>query len=120
MRQAMGFDRAVRYPMGAPKARSTQLTEPTMIDTTKNADTLRDKGAEAKDNIADRGRLAKEGTQDKLHDLADRASETYDAGKEKLRAFGTNVGDKVKEYPIKALLIAAGAGLLLGMVARRS
>jgi ElaB/YqjD/DUF883 family membrane-anchored ribosome-binding protein len=91
-----------------------------MIDTPKNADTMRDKATEAKDNIVDRGRFAKDATQDKLHDLADRASETYDAGKEKLREFGTNVGDKVKESPIKALLIAAGAGLLLGMVARRS
>ena len=91
-----------------------------MTETTKTADTLRSKATETKDDHVDLGHRAKEATQDKLHDLADSASQTYGAGKEKLQAFGAYLGDKVQGAPSKALLIAAGVGLLLGILVRRS
>ena len=91
-----------------------------MIESVRVPDKFNDKMAETRENIADMGHLAKEAVQDKLHDLADSASAKYGAGKEKLQALEESFVGKVHDSPIKSLLIAAGAGLLLGFLLRRS
>ena len=91
-----------------------------MTDTARPQDRLREKATETRGNLADMGHLAKEVVQDKYHDLKDRASEKYDEGKEKLQEFEATLARKVRESPIKSVLIAAGAGLVLGFLWRRS
>jgi ElaB/YqjD/DUF883 family membrane-anchored ribosome-binding protein len=81
---------------------------------------LRDKLSETRENLADVGHLAKEAVQDKLHQLRDRASSGYGAGKEKLHEYEESLANVVRESPMKSVLIAAGVGLLLGFVWRRS
>lgn len=90
-----------------------------MNETTRPQDRLREKVTETRENIADMGHLAKETVQDKLHELKDRASEKYDAGKDKLHELEATVVRTVRESPMKAVLIAAGVGLVLGYFWRR-
>jgi len=85
-----------------------------MNEITRPQDKLRDKVAETRENITDMGHLAKETVQEKFHELKDRASEKYDDGKEKLSELEQSLVGKVRESPIKAVLIAAGVGLALG------
>jgi ElaB/YqjD/DUF883 family membrane-anchored ribosome-binding protein len=54
------------------------------------------------------GRRLGHATTEQLHTLGDRA-----------RAVGDDVGDLVRERPLRALLIAAGFGALFSMICRR-
>ena len=81
---------------------------------------MRDKVAETRDNIGDMARLAKETVQDKLHELKDRASESYGDGKAKVHDMEQRLAATVRESPIKSVLIAAGVGLVLAILWRRS
>jgi ElaB/YqjD/DUF883 family membrane-anchored ribosome-binding protein len=89
-------------------------------DQTRSPDTLRDKVAQTRENIADMGHLAKEAVQDKFTELKDRAAETFGEGKEKLHELEESLARRVREAPMKSVLIAAGVGLALGWLWRRS
>jgi ElaB/YqjD/DUF883 family membrane-anchored ribosome-binding protein len=91
-----------------------------MNETGRPQDKFRDKLTETRENIADIGHLAKETVQDKLHELKDRAAESYASGKEKLQDLEQNLARRVAASPMKSLLIAAGVGLTLGLLWRRS
>ena len=53
--------------------------------------------------------------------IKDAASGYIDQGREKAAAMGRTVEGQVKEWPLSALLVATGVGLLLGVIlARRS
>lgn len=86
----------------------------------RTTDALNAKAAETRDNLTEMGHKAKQAVQDKFHHLADRAQEQYSAGKERLQAWEENVAERVQEAPMKSLLIAAGVGVLLGFLLRRS
>ena len=91
----------------------------TMIDSAKPQDRLRDKLTETRDNIADMGHMAKEAVAEKYHELKDRAAEQYEHGKEKVVALEENLANKVRESPMKSVLIAIGLGIGLGFLFRR-
>ena len=91
-----------------------------MNETGRPQDKFRDKLTETRENIADMGHLAKETVQDKLHELKDRAAESYADGKEKLQDIEKSLARHVRESPMKSVLIAAGVGLVLGVLWRRS
>ena len=86
----------------------------------KSSDTLRDKLSETRHNIAEMGTLAKEAVQEKYQRVKERASEKYEEGKEKLHEFEENLTRKVRNAPMQSVLIAAGVGLVLGFICRRS
>lgn len=83
------------------------------------ADRLRDTLTATRGNIADMGHLAKEVIQDKVKDIREMASEKLGEGKEKLEAMEENLARRVREAPMKSVLIATGVGLLLGWLWRR-
>lgn len=91
-----------------------------MLETMKAPDKLNDRATERRDDSPEAGHVTKEPVQDKLHDMADRASEKYGAGKEKLQALEQSFVGKVHESPLKSLMIAAGVGLLVGILWRRA
>lgn len=91
-----------------------------MNDITKPHDKLRDKVTETRENLVDMGHLAKEAVQDKFHELKDKASEKFGESKEKVLEFEETLARRVRESPMKSVLIAAGVGLALGFLWRRS
>ena len=52
--------------------------------------------------------------------LRENAGRVYQRGKERAGVLADNTGDYVKDEPIKALAIAAGAGLVLGYLLKRT
>jgi ElaB/YqjD/DUF883 family membrane-anchored ribosome-binding protein len=90
-----------------------------MNKTARSQDRLRDKVSETRTNIAEMGHLAKESVQEKLREIKERASDSYDDGKERLQELGERFARKVRESPMKSVLIAAGVGLALGAIWRR-
>ncbi len=65
-----------------------------------------------KDNLADKA-------DDMKQRVKDRAEELIADGKETVNNMGGRLRDRVQEKPVAALVIAAGVGLLLGLLIAR-
>jgi ElaB/YqjD/DUF883 family membrane-anchored ribosome-binding protein len=52
--------------------------------------------------------------------LRDQASEYYESGRERAREWEQNLEQYVQEKPLQAVLMAAGVGVLLGLLWKRS
>lgn len=89
-----------------------------MTDST--SDKFREKASETRDNIADMGHMAKDVIQDKYREFKDRAAAKYGDGKDRMHELEDSLVGKVREAPVKSVLIAAGVGLALGFLWRRS
>jgi ElaB/YqjD/DUF883 family membrane-anchored ribosome-binding protein len=76
------------------------------------ADRVRDKAAEMSDHLKD---VANE----KYNEVRDRASQAIHDGKETAERWEQSLEGYVQEKPLQAILLAAGIGLLLGLVWRR-
>jgi ElaB/YqjD/DUF883 family membrane-anchored ribosome-binding protein len=74
---------------------------------------LRDKAASMAGNIRD-------AATEQYEHLRDTASEYYDQGRRKAQEWQQGLEEYVQEQPIKSLLIAAGVGMLLGILWKRS
>jgi len=93
-------------------------------------DDLRRQAKTVKEDLRGLGRTAKEVAQDKLSDAKKKAVEYADEGKQKTAQYyeqgkqeASRLEDQVESYirqnPLKSVLIATGAGLLLGLLMRR-
>ena len=74
-------------------------------------------GAQAKEvgkDLHEMGGTAVEALQEKFGELRDTASEYYEQGKDKFSEVERSIVNFIKEQPLKSVLIAAGAGWLLG------
>jgi ElaB/YqjD/DUF883 family membrane-anchored ribosome-binding protein len=111
---------ALRCQSKSPRDAALEKRETQMNETTRPQDGLREKLVETRHNISDMGHLAKEAVQDKLHDLKDRAAEKYGEGKEKLHELEEGLVRRVRNAPMQSVMIAAGIGLALGFLWRRS
>jgi ElaB/YqjD/DUF883 family membrane-anchored ribosome-binding protein len=76
------------------------------------ADRVRDKAAEMSEHLKD---VANE----KFNEVRGRASEAYSHGKEAAERWEQSLEGFVQEKPLQAVLLAAGVGLLLGLLWRR-
>ena len=75
-------------------------------------DNLKDSAVEMGHNISDAAR-------EKYGEVRDQASQYYKMGRDKASELEDGVETFIKEKPVQALLIAAGVGLLVGLMWRR-
>lgn len=107
---------------------STQVeSDLTGTPTTKD---LRQQAKVVKEDLRGLTRTAKEVAQDKLGDVRDRASsyvddgkkksaELYEQGKEKALKVEDHVEGYIRKKPLQSVMIAAGAGVVLGFLLSR-
>jgi ElaB/YqjD/DUF883 family membrane-anchored ribosome-binding protein len=76
------------------------------------ADRVRDKAADVSQQI-------KDAATDKYNQVRDRATDAYQQGKETAEQWEQSLETYVQEKPLQAVLLAAGIGLLLGLLWRR-
>lgn len=80
---------------------------------------LRSSAAQVSQNVRDLGGQVKEAATQKYQELRDQANQYYTEGRDRAVEWERTLEDYVKEQPLKAVLMAAGAGLLLGMIWKR-
>jgi ElaB/YqjD/DUF883 family membrane-anchored ribosome-binding protein len=80
---------------------------------------LREKAEQVGQSIRDMAEAARDTGREQIDRAKERAVEYYEEGREHVRLWGENVEAYVQEQPLRALLIAAGVGLLLGVMWRR-
>jgi ElaB/YqjD/DUF883 family membrane-anchored ribosome-binding protein len=83
------------------------------------AEKLRDTAHDVKENVRALGTQMRDVATEKYDQIRDQASEYYRQGKLRAQAIEEDMIDFVREKPVKAVLIAAGVGLLLGVFLRR-
>jgi len=71
------------------------------------------------DDVKELARLTKAAVGEKAQTARQAARGVVDYGREKATAYGDQMSDMTREQPIKALLIAAGVGAVLGLLIRR-
>ena len=86
---------------------------------TATTDDLRRQAKVVKEDLRGLGRTAKEVAQDKLGDAKKKAVEYVDEGKQEASRLEDQVESYIRQNPLKAVLIATGAGLLLGLLLSR-
>ena len=84
-----------------------------------SATQMRETAAQVQQNIRDMGNQVRDAAQEKYNELRDQASEYYEEGRQRAQEWEQNLETYVQEQPIKALLIAAGVGAVLGFLWRR-
>jgi ElaB/YqjD/DUF883 family membrane-anchored ribosome-binding protein len=84
-----------------------------MARTNQNEGSATEQAAQVAGQVRDAAR-------EKFEDLRDQAADYYEQGREKAHEWQHGIEEYVQEKPIKALLIAAGVGMLLGILWKRS
>lgn len=100
--------------------KSETETAPTPGATTAD---LREQARVVKDDLREFGRTAKEIAQEKMSDVTQKAgeytSEYYEKGKKKAVELEDRVEGYIRQKPLQSVLIAAGAGFVLGFLLTR-
>lgn len=84
-----------------------------------HGDEFRQHASELGHNVQELGKATKNLANDTVDYLRENAGDYVKQGKEKAHQLEETLETKIKESPIKALLIALGVGWLLGILMRR-
>jgi ElaB/YqjD/DUF883 family membrane-anchored ribosome-binding protein len=98
----------------------SRMNDPVEQSSGETAGALRDKASEVGQNIRDMGGHMRDAASSKYAQLRDQAGQYYSQGRETAQQWEQSLEDYIQEKPLKAVMIAAGAGLLLGLLWKRS
>lgn len=71
-------------------------------------------------NLRDLGGQVRDTAKEKYEQLSHQAQEYYEQGREKAREWEEGLESYIQEKPLQSVLIAAGVGVLLGLLWKRS
>jgi ElaB/YqjD/DUF883 family membrane-anchored ribosome-binding protein len=83
-------------------------------------DQLKDKASDVANTLRDVGSQVRDVATQQYQSAVDTAQEYYQEGREKAMEWQGQLEDYVREQPVKALAIAAGIGVVLGILWKRS
>ena len=84
------------------------------------AGNLKESAAQVGENIRNIGSQVRDQATQQYDQLREQAGEYYEQGRQRAMEMEQNLEQYVQEKPIQALLMAAGVGLLLGFLWKRS
>ncbi|HCU24724.1 MAG TPA: hypothetical protein DF383_06885 [Deltaproteobacteria bacterium] len=85
----------------------------------KHTSELRDSAAAIGHNVQDLGRATRGIAQDAVDLVKNNANDYYQQGKKKAQKWEQSLEGRIRENPVKALLIAAGVGFLVGAILKK-
>lgn len=71
-------------------------------------------------NLRDLGGQVRDAAREKYSQLSDQAQDYYDQGKHKAQEWEQGIESYITEKPLQSVLIAAGVGVVLGLLWKRS
>ena len=81
---------------------------------------LRDSAQQVGENLRNLGSQVRDSATQQYEQMRDQASEYYERGRPRAMEMEQSLEQYVQEKPIQSLLIAAGVGMLLGILWKRS
>ena len=85
-----------------------------------SAQQIRETASQVGEGIREVGSQVRDVATDKYNELRDQAQQYYEEGRQRAIEWERGLEEYVQEKPIQSLLIAAGVGLLLGLLWKRS
>lgn len=82
-------------------------------------DRLADQAKEVKRDLQEMGQTVRDAAQEKIGQVGEKASEYYDEGRDSVHGVACACEQFVRQRPLRAVLIAAGVGWLLGVLWKR-
>ena len=82
--------------------------------------TLKDSAGQVSQSLRDMGSQVRDQASEKYNQLRDQAADYYQQGRQRAEEWEQGLEQYVQEKPIQSLLIAAGVGMLLGILWKRS
>jgi ElaB/YqjD/DUF883 family membrane-anchored ribosome-binding protein len=76
-------------------------------------------GAQVRDWAQEKGGQIKEGAQEAMQQVGTSVSQLADRGRETMGQLGEGLEDRIRSKPLQSVLIAAGVGMLLGLIWKR-
>jgi ElaB/YqjD/DUF883 family membrane-anchored ribosome-binding protein len=104
---------------GSPLLDELSTKEFFMSRTNESATSEQSTAAQIRDKAAEMAGAVKEAATEQYERVRDTAEEFYESGRDKARQWEQGIEEYVQEKPIKALLIAAGVGMVLGILWKR-
>jgi len=86
----------------------------------QTADQVRDKAAQVTDTVRDIGNKVRDAASDTYGQVRDQTVGYINHGKEAAEEWEKSLESYVQEKPLQSILLAAGIGLLLGLLWKRS
>ncbi|MDB5324302.1 MAG: hypothetical protein JWN40_5933 [Phycisphaerales bacterium] len=83
------------------------------------ASQIKDKASEMVDSVRDTASQVRDTATEQYQAAKESATEYYQAGREKAAQWEEQLENYVREQPVKALLIAAGVGAVIGAIWKR-
>ena len=83
------------------------------------AEAIKGSASQAAQSVRNLGENVRDAASEKFTQLLDQASDYSKQGRERAREWEQNLEEYVQEKPIQSLLIAAGVGMLVGLLWRR-
>jgi len=83
---------------------------------TKHTSEFREKAANLGQDVQELGKLSKEIAQDTVGMLRENAGDYYEQGLKKAQKLEKSFESKIRENPLRSLMIAAGVGLVVGFL----
>ena len=80
---------------------------------------IRDTAQQVGQNLRDLGGQVRDAAGEQYDQVKRQAQDYYDQGRERAREFEQNLEEYIQEKPIKSILIAAGVGVVLGLLWKR-
>jgi ElaB/YqjD/DUF883 family membrane-anchored ribosome-binding protein len=77
---------------------------------------LKDKASAVGQSIRDVGGNIRDAANEQYENVRDQASQYYEQGRQKAEEWEHGVEQYIQEKPVQALLIAAGVGMLVGLL----
>lgn len=71
-------------------------------------------------HLRDLGGQVRDQAREKYSQISDQAREYYEQGREKAQEWEQGIESYIQEKPLQSVLIAAGVGVLLGLLWKRS
>ena len=87
---------------------------------TSGASDLREAASQVGQNLRDLGGQVRDTATQQYEQLRQQAGDYYEQGRQRAMEMEQSLEQYVQEKPIQSLLIAAGVGMLLGMLWKRS
>ncbi len=84
------------------------------------ADQMRDTAQQVQENLRNLGGQVRDAATQQYGQLRDQATDYYEQGRQRATEMEQSLEQYVHEKPIQSLLIAAGVGMLLGVLWKRS
>ena len=81
---------------------------------------LADQAQQVGENLRNLGSQVRDQAQQKYSELSDQAQEYYQQGRQKAQEWEQGLESYIQEKPLQAVMIAAGVGVLLGLLWKRS